>query len=65
MKWLGLVSFWEEFFMFIVPSFESPTCGSNLNFGVDILGCDFGFIDYVFCEAFISNRANGLFSTNA
>ena len=45
--------------MFIEPGFESPTCGSYVNFGSAIFGCDFGFMDYVFSEAFISNWAIG------
>ena len=34
--------------MLIEPGFESPTCGSNVNFGVAIFRCNFGFIDCFF-----------------
>ena len=62
---LGLVRFWEGVSMLIKPGFESPTCRSNVNFGVAIFGCNFGFIYCVFCEAFISNGTIGLLSTVA
>ena len=60
-KWLVLVSFWIGVFIIIKPGFESPTCGSNVNLGVAIFMCDFGFINYVFGEVLISNRAIGFF----
>ena len=49
--------------MLIEPGFESPACGSNVNVGVAIFGCNFGLVDRVFSEAFISNGAIGLLSS--
>ena len=34
--------------MFIEPGFESPARESNVNVGVPIFWCNFGFIDCVF-----------------
>ena len=33
--------------MFIEPGFESPTCESDVNFGVTIFRYNSGFIDYI------------------
>ena len=64
-EWLGLVSFWEAVFILINLALKVIRVGHNVNFGIVIFGCNSGFIDYVFCEAFISNRAIGLLSTIA